>query len=77
MDEFGLRVSANSSINFRDFLSLYFLSTQPNTSLKFQTLEFFITKYKISIAYFFSTVNILLIKTISTQDEQRPINKWL
>ena len=31
MDEPGLRVSANSSIDFRDFLSFYFLSTQPNT----------------------------------------------
>jgi hypothetical protein len=26
MDEFGLRVSPNSSIDFRNFLSFYFLS---------------------------------------------------
>jgi hypothetical protein len=31
MDEFGLIVSLNSSINFRNFLSFHILSTQPNT----------------------------------------------
>jgi hypothetical protein len=34
MDELGLRVSLNSSIDFRNFLSFHFLSTQPNIPLK-------------------------------------------
>jgi hypothetical protein len=33
IDELELRVSPNSSIDFRNFLFFHFLSTQPNTVL--------------------------------------------
>jgi hypothetical protein len=49
MDELGLRVSPNSFIDFRDFLSFNFLSTQPNTPLEKYSFR---NNYKCHILYF-------------------------